>query len=332
MSSRALIPLRFSVREHPILSLVAARVAISIPILFVVSILIFAATEVLPGDVASAVLGQSATPSALAALRAEFNLDQPAYLRYIDWLSGVLSGDLGTSFTSRRDITETISLRLGNTLVLAAATAIVTVPAAVFLGILSVYRHNGFLDRAVNAFTRATVALPEFFSGYLLIFVFAVTLGWLPSSAAVFRDMSPGARAVALILPCITLALAVIGHITTMTRAALLNVMSSPYIEMAELKGLSRWTIIRRHALPNAVGPIANVVALNLAYLVVGVVVVESVFVYPGMGQYMIDAVLRRDVPTVQACGLIFSVAYIVVNMLADIFALIANPRLRHPK
>lgn len=332
MSSRALIPLRFSVREHPILSLVAARVAISIPILFVVSILIFAATEVLPGDVASAVLGQSATPSALAALRAEFNLDQPAYLRYIDWLSGVLSGDLGTSFTSRRDITETISLRLGNTLVLAAATAIVTVPAAVFLGILSVYRHNGFLDRVVNAFTRATVALPEFFSGYLLIFVFAVTLGWLPSSAAVFRDMSPGARAVALILPCITLALAVIGHITTMTRAALLNVMSSPYIEMAELKGLSRWTIIRRHALPNAVGPIANVVALNLAYLVVGVVVVESVFVYPGMGQYMIDAVLRRDVPTVQACGLIFSVAYIVVNMLADIFALIANPRLRHPK
>lgn len=332
MNEQATTTGRRRAREHPIPRLIAARVAISVPILLAISVLIFAATEILPGDVASAVLGQSATPSTLAALRAEFGLDRPAYLRYLDWLFGVLRGDLGVSFTSRQNIRDAIGLRLGNTLTLAAATAAVAVPVAVLLGILSVHHRNGLVDRGLNAFTRATVALPEFFSGYLLIFVFAVTLGWLPSSAAVFRDMSPAVRAAAMILPCATLALAVIGHITTMTRAALINVMSSPYIEMAELKGLPRWTIIRRHALPNAAGPIVNVIALNLAYLVVGVVVVETVFVYPGMGQYMVDAVLGRDVPVVQACGLVFSAVYIVVNTVADILALAANPRLRHPR
>ena len=316
----------------PLLRMIAQRIALGILLLWAVSVLIFVGTEVLPGDVATAILGQQATPQALANIRQELGLDRPAVVRYFSWLAGAVQGDFGQSFTTRVDIASAIAGRLRNTLALALAAAAIAVPLAITLGILAVrYRDTAF-DRGISIATLSTISLPEFFSGYLLILLFAVTLGWFPSNATVYAGMDLGQRLWVMALPVGTLVLVVVGHMMRMTRAAILNVMSSAYVETAELKGLSQSRIIWRHALPNAVAPIVNVVALNLAYLVVGVVVVEVIFVYPGMGQYMVDHVTKRDLPVVQACGLIFATVYITLNLIADLAAILANPRLRHPR
>jgi peptide/nickel transport system permease protein len=295
-------------------------------------VLIFAGTQILPGDVAQSILGQAATPQALENLRRELGLNDPAYIRYFRWLGGVLTGDFGTALSNRRDIAEALGGRLWNTLFLAGCAAVISVPLAILLGLLAVRYRNGIIDKAISGFALASTSLPEFFIGYLLILFFAVELQWFPASSTVFDTMSFGARLQAIALPAITLTLVVLAHMMRMTRAAILNVMQSAYIETAELKGLSAFDIIRRHAMPNAVAPIVNVVMLNLAYLIVGVVVVEVIFVYPGMGQYLVDHVSKRDVPVVQAVGLIFAAVYIGLNMIADIVAILANPRLRHPK
>jgi peptide/nickel transport system permease protein len=294
--------------------------------------LIFAGTQILPGDVATAMLGQQATPEAVANIRQELGLDRPAVVRYLDWLWGAVQGDFGTSYTNRQNIAEQIGRRLGNTLFLAFAAAAIAVPLAIVLGILAVRYRNTWFDRLISVVTLSTISLPEFFWGYLLMLFFAVQLQWFPSSATVFESMSLGERLWTIALPTLTLVLVVVGHMMRMTRAAVLNVLSSAYVETAELKGLSPSRIIWRHALPNAVAPIVTVVALNLAYLVVGVVVVEVIFVYPGMGQYMVDHVSKRDVPVVQACGVIFASVYIILNIVADVAAVVANPRLRHPR
>jgi peptide/nickel transport system permease protein len=316
----------------PLVTMIVQRIALGVLLLFAVSLLIFAGTEILPGDVATAILGQTATPEALANIRAQLGLDQPAPVRYVQWLGGVLQGDFGISYSNRQEIAAQIGRRLGNTFFLAGCAAAIAVPLALLLGVLSVRYRNTWFDKAISIGTLSTISLPEFFSGYILMFFFAVTLQWFPSSATVFDTMSFGERLWAIALPVMTLVLVVVGHMMRMTRAAILNVMSSAYIETAELKGLSQSRIIWRHALPNAVAPIINVIALNLAYLVVGVVVIEVIFVYPGMGQYMVDHVSKRDVPVVQACGLIFASVYIILNTLADVAAVVANPRLRHPR
>jgi peptide/nickel transport system permease protein len=316
----------------PLLKMIAQRIALGVLLLLAVSVLIFAGTEILPGDVATAILGQTATPEAVANIRAELGLDRPAVVRYFDWLFGALQGDFGTSYSNRQDIATNIGRRLGNTLFLATAAAIIAVPLAIVLGILAVRYRNTFFDRFISIATLATVSLPEFFAGYLLILLFAVQLRWFPSTSTIRPSMNLGQQLYSIALPTLTLVLVVVGHMMRMTRAAILNVLSSAYIETAELKGISPSRIIWKHALPNALAPIVNVVALNLAYLVVGVVVVEVVFVYPGMGQYMVDAVKVRDMPVVQACGLIFAAFYIFLNMAADIVAIVANPRLRHPR
>ncbi len=316
----------------PVVKMIVQRIALGVLLLLAVSILIFAGTQILPGDVATAMLGQQATPEAVANIRQELGLDRPAVVRYLDWLWGALQGDLGVSYTSRQDIATQIGRRLGNTLFLAFAAAAVAVPLAIVLGILAVRYRNTWFDRAISIVTLSTISLPEFFWGYLLMLFFAVKLQWFPSSATVFESMSMGERLWAIALPTFTLVLVVVGHMMRMTRAAVLNVLSSAYVETAELKGLSPSRIIWRHALPNAVAPIVTVVALNLAYLVVGVVVVEVIFVYPGMGQYMVDHVAKRDVPVVQACGVIFASVYIILNIVADVAAVLANPRLRHPR
>jgi peptide/nickel transport system permease protein len=318
--------------EHHLIVSIGRRIAAGVLLLFAVSVLIFAGTQLLPGDVATAILGQNATPSALTAIRAELGLDKPAALRYVMWLVNALHGNFGISYASRQDIATSIGLRLGNTLFLAGITALVAIPLSIGLGVVSVLNRNGWVDRTITTVTRSTVALPEFFVGYILIMIFSVKLGWFQSSSTVFPGMPFGERLSAVLLPTVTLVLAILGHMTNMTRAALLNVLSSPYVEMAVLKGVSRARVVWRHALPNALAPIINVIAINLAYLVVGVVVVEVVFVYPGMGQYMVDAVAKRDIPVVQASGLIFAAVYIGLNSLADLTALLANPRLRHPK
>jgi peptide/nickel transport system permease protein len=310
--------------------LVAQRLALGVLTLVVVSVLIFAGTELLPGDVAQAILGQSATPEAVANIRAELGLDRPAVVRYVDWLFGFLQGEFGTSLANRQPIAQMIGGRLGNTLFLAGVAALVAVPIAVLLGLIAARFRETWLDKSISIATLSAISMPEFFIGYILIFVFAVQLFWAPSIASVYAGMSLGEKLAAVSLPVATLALVVTAHMMRMTRAAIINVMSSPYIEMAELKGVSRSRIIFRHALPNALSPIINVIVLNLAYLVVGVVVVEVVFVYPGMGQLMVDAVAKRDVPVVQACGLIFAATYILLNMSADILSIVANPRLRH--
>ncbi|WP_037150194.1 ABC transporter permease [Rhizobium freirei] len=323
--------LRFKQR-FPLLSLIIERCLLSIVLLFAVSILIFGGLEALPGDFATTYLGQSATPQAVANIREELGLNQPVVSRYVQWLSHAAQGDFGTSWASKNSVSEQIGKRLGNSLFLAGFAALISVPLAVSLGMLAVHFRNRMPDKIINVISLAAISLPEFFIGYLLIMFFSVKFGVATFPATVFDGMGFLDRLKAIALPTATLVLVVLAHMMRMTRAAILSVMSSAYMETAELKGLSAFRAIVKHAAPNALAPIINVVALNLAYLIVGVVVVEVVFVYPGMGQYMVDAVTVRDMPVVQACGLIFAAVYIFLNMTADILAIVANPRLRHPR
>ncbi len=313
-------------------TLLAQRIALSLLLLFLVSILIFAGTIILPGDVAQSILGQSATPEALANLRTELGLNDPPLTRYFAWLGGILQGDLGTALTSGQDIAASVGSRLSNTLFLAFWAAVVAVPLAIFLGLLAVRYRDRWPDKLISAVTLASISIPEFLIGYLLMYFVSVQLGWFPSVAMINDGMGFLQKLNAIALPVMVLTLVVLAHMMRMTRAAILNVMQSAYIETAELKGLSGLDVIRKHAFPNAIAPIVNVVMLNLAYLVVGVVVIEVVFVYPGMGQYLVDHVSKRDIPVVQACGLIFAAVYIGLNMVADVVSILSNPRLRHPK
>ncbi len=318
--------------SSPLLALLLQRIFLGFVLLLAISALLFIGIEILPGDFAQAYLGQSATPEAIANIRKELGLDAPLLERYFGWLGGVLQGDFGTSWANKASVSEQIGKRLGNTLFLAFWAAVVSVPLAIGLGMIAVHYRNTFIDRLINILSLAAISLPEFFTGYLLILFFAVNWGVAVFPSTVFEGMPLGDQLAAIALPCATLVLVVLAHMMRMTRAAILNIMSSAYIETAELKGLDAFRIIAKHAAPNAVAPIINVVALNLAYLVVGVVVVEVIFVYPGMGQYLVDAVTIRDMPVVQACGLVFAAVYILLNMLADILGILANPRLRHPK
>lgn len=317
---------------HPVLKLLVQRIALGLLLLFAASILIFVGTQILPGDVAQNILGQGATPETLANLRAELGLNDPPLTRYLNWLFAAMQGDLGTALTNGQDIATSMGKRLGNTLFLAICAAVVAVPLAIILGLIAVRYQGRWPDRVISSITLATVSVPEFLLGYIAIFVLSVQFRVFPSLSTVYDGMPFFDKLNAIALPVIVLVLVVLGHMMRMTRAAILNVMQSAYVETAELKGLRKFTIIARHALPNAIAPVVNVVMLNLAYLVVGVVVVEVVFVYPGMGQYLVDHVSKRDVPVVQACGLVFAAVYIGLNLVADVVSILSNPRLRHPK
>jgi len=314
------------------LRLIANRLGLGVVTLFAVSILIFVCTQILPVDVASAVLGQGATPETLAAFRKELGLNVPAYQRYFNWLWGALHGDLGVAMTNKRVIIDELLPRLYNTLFLAGYAALIAIPLSVGLGILAAINEGKFVDKASNVLTLITISVPEFFIAYLLIILFVVNLEWFPSLATVFPGISFSERVYITTLPALALTLLVAAHMLRMTRSSVLSVMSSPYIEMAFLKGATRSRVIARHALPNAAAPIITVVALNIAYLVVGVVVLESVFVYPGIGQLMVDAVAKRDVPVIQACGLVFAGVFVILNTLADVLVIMVNPRLRHKR
>ena len=314
------------------LRLLARRLLLGLVVMWVVSILVFASTEVLPGDVAQAVLGQGATPEAVANIRARLGLNDPAHVRYFDWLGGLFTGDLGESLASGRDISQMIGERIGNTLRLAGFTALLAVPLSVALGLVAAVFAGGLLDRGISMGTLCFIAVPEFFVAAFLVFVLAVKLRWLPPLSLPREGMSFTDTLRALAIPIATLTLAVMAHMTRMTRSAVLNVMSSGYIEQAILKGNSRLRLIVLHALPNAWAPIVNVIALNLAYLVSGVVIVETIFSYPGLARLMVEGVGYRDIPLVQALGMIFCATYVGLNLLADLFAILANPRLRHPR
>ncbi len=317
---------------HPIIILVVQRIALGLLLLLGVSALIFLGVEALPGDTAQAIMGQSATVQALENFRVEHGLNDPALVRYGRWLAGILQGDLGVALTNGEDIAASMGKRLGNTLFLAFWAAVIAVPLAITLGLIAARYAGRWPDQLISGVTLTTISLPEFVVGYIVIYFLAVRWQILPSMAMVFPGMGVFERLQAIMSPVIVLVLVVLAHMMRMTRAAILNVMQSAYIETAELKGLSPMAVVTRHAFPNAIAPVVNVVMLNLAYLVVGVVVVEVVFVYPGMGQYLIDHVSKRDLPVVQACGLVFAAIYIGLNIAADVMSILANPRLRHPK
>ena len=311
--------------------MVAHRLGLGLLTMFVISILIFGAIELLPGDLAEEILGQSATPETVAAFRKEIGLDKPPVTRYVEWLGNVVQGNLGRSLANGREISELIGSRLPNTLFLALYATVLAVPIALTLGILAALYRNTLFDRLINITTLTSISFPEFFLAYLLIFFLAQT-GLFPSMSNIGPKMGLSGKIYNTVLPALTLTFVVTAHMMRMTRAAIVNLLASPYIEMAKLKGVSPLWVIVRHALPNAFAPIINVVALNLAYLITGVVVVEVVFVYPGLGQLMVDSVSKRDITVVQAVSLIFACAYILLNLTADVLSTLSNPRLIHKR
>ncbi|MAX46604.1 MAG: ABC transporter permease [Rhodospirillaceae bacterium] len=317
--------------SHPVLAMLVNRIGLGLLSLLIVSIVIFSAVSMLPGDFASAILGQTATPEAVTALQHKLGLDLPWPQRYVVWLMDAVRGDLGDSF-SGRPVIDVIGPRLYNTLLLAASTAIFAVPLAVGLGIVCARFRGRFIDKFFSTSSLAAISVPEFFLAYILMMLLSVNLHLLPSMSSIRMGMSLGEQMIRMVLPILTLMLVVLAHMIRNTRAAILGVMASPYVEMARLNGEPEKRVVLRHALPNAIGPIASVLAINLAYLISGVVVIEVVFVYPGVGQTMVDAVRNRDVPVIQACALIFAVTYIGLNMIADIISIVSNPRLLHPR
>ena len=309
---------------------VLKRICMGVLLVLGASAILFVAGELLPGDFATRMLGSQATPEAVEALRQSRGLDAPVLQRFLIWLGGLLPGDLGTSLTNGREIGPLIATRLSNTLTLAGLAALVAVPFAVGLGILAAMWRDSPFDRFVLILSMITVATPEFFFAYVAIALFAVQLQIVPSISIVTSDMTFLQMLPLLALPILTLVVTTSAHMIRLTRASLIAVMDSEYAGTALLKGLPRRQIVLRHLLPNAMGPIAAVVVLNLADLVVGLIIVEAIFAYPGMGQLMVDSVAKQDVTVVQACGLIFAVTYILLNMLADVLAVLLNPRLRY--
>lgn len=311
------------------LTLIAKRLVAASLTLLLVSAIIFLITGLLPGDAAEQALGQSATPETLAALRAQLGLDKPAHLRYFHWLTQLATGDLGVSAMSNLPVTSLIATRLPASLVLAGVTALISVPIALSLGIVSAMRQGSALDRGFNLMTISLVAVPEFLIATLAVLLFAVKLNWLSalSNAADVQSLGDFVRAYAL--PVMTLCCVIIAQMARMTRAAVIDQLGTSYVEMARLKGARPVRVVLTHALPNAIGPIANAVALSLSYLLGGVVIVETIFNYPGIASLMVDAVTNRDMPLVQACSMIFCSAYLMLVLVADTVAILSNPRLR---
>ena len=330
---------------HPIISILFKRIGLGIISLFFVTLIIFSSVNLLPGDFVESVLGQTRTEESVKIFRKELGLDKPYHVRYVNWLTSAIQGDLGSTFSGRnatyanqpqqstaRSVSSLLKPRLFNTFFLAAMTAIIAIPLSLILGITAALYRNSIYDRTVNASALTTISMPEFFVAYILIIYLASINQFFPSLSNVTSSTPFFERIYLSVLPALTLTLVTVAHMMRMTRASIINLLSSPYIEMARLKGISKTQVIIKHALPNAWAPIANIIAFNLAYLIVGVVVVEVVFVYPGIGQLMVDSVIKRDIPVVQGCALVFAVTYILLNLIADVISIITNPRLLYPK
>jgi len=310
--------------------MILRRVGLAALTLFLVSAVVFAITSLLPGDAAEQALGQGATPETVAALRKEFGLDRPGYVRYAEWLQGLATGHPGRSLASGLPVSELIGERLPKSLVLAALAALVATPIALALGILAALKNGSRLDRALNVATLSMVAVPEFLVATLLVLVFAVQLRWLPALSVIPTEIDLAGFLRAYALPVVSLAFVVIAQMARMTRAAVISQLGQTYVEMATLKGVSRRRIVLRHALPNAAGPIANAVALSLSYLLGGAIIIETIFNYPGLASLMVDSVANRDMPLLQACAMIFCFGYLLLVLIADVVAIVSNPRLRH--
>lgn len=313
-------------------AMVFKRIGVGLLLIWVVSVLIFIMTQILPGDAAQLRLGQSATPENLAALRKQLGLDQPLPVQYFIWISNLLTGNLGISQAGGATILSLIENRIGNTVFMALVVSAISIPFSVTVGLLAAMNPGGLTDRVVTSLTLGLISVPDFLVATILIFVVATQLNLVPAVSYLSGREDFWKSLYVLALPIATLVIVVSAQMIRMTRAGILNVMSSPYIEMAILKGVPRRRIILRHALLNAIGPIVNVIALNLAYLVSGVVIVETIFAYPGLAKLMVDGVQTRDLPLVQACGMIFCSTYVVLILIADVASILSNPRLRQPK
>ena len=312
-----------------ILSLVARRLVVMLTTLLIVSFIVFSATSLLPGDTATILLGQAATPEAVAGLRTAMHLDDPALLRFVRWLFGLLHGELGTSYANNKAIADLIGPRFVNSMKLAGITTIIAVPLALTLGISSAMLRGTLYDRAVTILTIGVISVPEFMIATLAVLLFAVYLKWLPALSLVSEIHSVFDVLRVYAMPVITLTFVVSAQMIRMSRAAVIETLDTPYVEMALLKGAPRMRIVLRHALPNALGPIVNAVALSLSYLVGGVIIVETIFNYPGIAKLMVDGVATRDLPLIQTCAMIFCVGYLLLITTADIIAIMSNPRLR---
>lgn len=312
-----------------IVPLILRRVGAALITLLLVSIVIFTIASLLPGDAAQEVLGQSATAEQVAALRAEMGLDRPAPVRYVGWLGALLQGDPGQSFVANLPVSDIIAERLPNSLMLAGLTAAVAVPIALLIGIVAAIRRGRATDRVLNIITLSLVAIPEFLVATVGVLIFSVYLLWLPSIALVSPEATMGEMLRSLALPIFSLAAVVIAQMARMTRAAVADQLDRPYVEMALLKGVPYPRIILFHVLPNAVGPVVNAIALSLSFLMGGAIIVETIFNFPGLASLMVNAVTSRDMPLLQACAMIFCAAYLALMLIADVIAILANPRLR---
>jgi peptide/nickel transport system permease protein len=316
-------------RRRPLLWFVVRRLAAGAVLLFVVSVLVFAATNVLPGDAASAVLGRQATPASLAALREELGLDRPLARQYLDWIGGVLKGDLGESLTARRPVWDTIRNRVTHSLALALYTMAILVPLSVVLGVLAGRRAGRPADQVISGVTLGVIAVPEFVIGSLLVLLFAVTWTLLPAVSLLPPGASAFAQLDVLVLPVATLTLAGLAYMVRIIRAGVIEVMASDYVEMARLNGAPERRILWKHVLRNALAPSVQAFALTLQWLVGGVLIVETLFGFPGLGKALVDAIFQRDLPTVQSVGVLIAALYIVINILADLAVVLVVPRLR---
>jgi peptide/nickel transport system permease protein len=315
--------------NHIVLRLIGRRIAIGVLTLFLVSALVFFTASLLPGDAAQLALGQYATPETVAMLRKQLGLDEPLLVRFFAWLGGLLRGDFGNSYAASVPVKTIVMARIPNTLKLAGAATVVSVPIALLLGIVSAMLRGTVADRVVGIVTMSVVAVPEFLLATLAVLLFAVKLHWASAVSVAVDVDSIGAFFKVYSLPVLVLCCVVIAQMARMTRAALINQLDSPYAEMTVLKGLRPARTVLRHALPNAIGPIVNAMALSLSYLLGGVVIVEAIFSYPGLASTLVDAVSNRDLPIVQFCVLFFSVCYLLLLLVADIATIVLNPKLR---
>ncbi|KAF6660061.1 ABC transporter permease [Pantoea sp. EKM101V] len=311
------------------LFLIARRTGAGILTLLIVSAVVFFITSLLPGDAAQMILGQNATPETVAALRQQLGLDQPLLMRYVHWLTGMVQGDFGTSFASHLPVAQLVAQRIPATFELAGITTLICVPLALLIGIIAAMNRGSRLDRALVIGTMATVAVPEFLVATVAVLIFAVRLHWVSAMSFGSPDSDLLSYLKAYALPVLTLCCVLVAQMARMTRAAIINQLDSPYLEMARLKGVSPLRAVLRHALPNAVGPIANAISLSLSYLFGGVIIIETIFSYPGLASQLVDAVSNRDLPVVQLCVMLFAACYLVLLLLADILTIAFNPKWR---
>jgi peptide/nickel transport system permease protein len=312
------------------LDFLARRLVAIIPVLTVVAVFIFMMLRLTPGDPAAVIAGDNATSEQIDDIRAKLGLDEPIWNQFAIWIADVLRGNFGESFFFKKTVAELIAQRVEPTLALAICTLILAVSIAVPLGVLAAYRHGSFLDRFVMGFSVMGFSVPVYVIGYCLIYIFAIELGWLPVQGYIRIGADFWGFMERMILPSVTLAVVYIALIARITRASVLEVLNEDYIRTARAKGLSNRVVLMRHALRNAAVPILTVIGIGIALLIGGAVVTESVYGLPGLGRLTVEAVLSRDFPTIQTVILLFSVVYVLINLLIDICYTIFDPRIRY--